>query len=299
MSANAKLTEGNIWTKAGKWFFLIVAATAFGAITIWSFWLNIIVPTVMGAMGFLLALSVGVIVILGSREEVEWRGWFDMISGLLVCFVMSLYLLLEVALPWYHRDILITQLQSVDPTKRVEALEKLGRTLWRGIFDGPGTRLQAITTVVVASVDDKDVRVRQRAVALLDDIDIVAPDVTKALITALGDSDGDVRAEAARIVGANKVTMARKSLTIVAIRDTYPKAREKAAWALGKLKLEQPASHNETPATKRGVRGVEVGWTIGSFIGILVGSYVLFRIHWFLGVTSLIGAIAALISGKL
>jgi hypothetical protein len=83
------------------------------------------------------------------------------------------------------------------------------------------------------AMSDRDAGVRAAAARAWRDI----YDQTDAapVVGLLADSDADVRAEAATVVGAMKATSGRAGLEAVVVADPSPVVRRNAAWALGKL----------------------------------------------------------------
>ena len=87
--------------------------------------------------------------------------------------------------------------------------------------------------ILLTAMQDSDATVRGAAVTAWRDI-LGQMDVTP-IVGMLSDSDAQVRAQAATVVGAYAARGARESLEQLVVSDADPYVRRNAAWALGKI----------------------------------------------------------------
>jgi HEAT repeat protein len=87
--------------------------------------------------------------------------------------------------------------------------------------------------VLTTAMADSDASVRAAAVAAWRDV--LGQQSALPVVPLLGDSSGDVRAQAAGVVGGMREQSARTTLEALVIHDTDPVVRRNAAWALGQL----------------------------------------------------------------
>jgi hypothetical protein len=87
--------------------------------------------------------------------------------------------------------------------------------------------------ILLTAMQDSEPTVRAAAVTAWRDI-LGQMDVTP-IVTMLGDTDAQVRAQAATVVGAYAAKGARETLEQLVVTDADPYVRRNAAWALGKI----------------------------------------------------------------